>query len=202
MLIPTAFQRLPSSTGCNNGQMLFGGAVSQMSSALAQLTHCKMLNHAHYYVGRTVASAEGGRRFLHNGELKGATVYNFLYQSTPLSSHLVIAMQYVCSNFDSTTVSAQVELRATTGNSYTATILDVGFEFGESNLEADPQFGFWTFTGCARGDAPTNVNPDPPRPLFVPTSSRGDLLNIALTTTQLIPLSFHIYDVYAPEVTP
>lgn len=202
MLIPTAFQRLPSSTTCNNGELLFGGASAQIASALAQLNYCKFLNQAHYYVGRSVAAAEGGRRYLQNAELKGATVYNFLYQSTPLSSHLAIMAQYVSSNFDQTTVSMSAQLRKTAGNSYTGTIIDVGFEFTENMLEGSPTLAVWSFTGCDQAPAPTNVNPDPPRPLFVPTGVRGQLLNIAITTTQLLPMSVHIYDVYAPEVTP
>ena len=51
MLIPTGYKRLPSEQGCFNNQVLFGGTVSQMASALAQLTHCKFLGQAHYYIG-------------------------------------------------------------------------------------------------------------------------------------------------------
>tara|TARA_Y100000592_G_scaffold3800_2_gene5499 strand:+ start:5936 stop:6547 length:612 start_codon:yes stop_codon:yes gene_type:complete len=202
MLIPTAFQRLPSSTGCHNGQLLFGGAAAQMASALAQLNYVKFLNQAHYYVGRSVAAAEGGRRYVQNGELKGATVYNFLYQSSPLSSHLALMIKYVSAHFNATSVTMEAALRATTGNSYTASVLDVGIEFTETTLESGPDEINIAFTGCEQAPAPTNVNADPPRPLFVPVSSRGDLLNIAITTTQLLPLTVSIYDVYSPEVTP
>jgi hypothetical protein len=48
MLVPSSFQRLPNVVGCYNGQPLFGGAVSQMASALAQLQRSKFLGEAHY----------------------------------------------------------------------------------------------------------------------------------------------------------
>ena len=62
MLIPTGFKRLPSEQGCFNNQVLFGGTVSQMASALAQLTHCKFLGQAHYYIGQPCFKNIGGRQ--------------------------------------------------------------------------------------------------------------------------------------------
>ena len=64
MLIPSAFQQLPSPQGCFNGRLLFGGAVSQMASALAQVTRAKALSEAHYHIGQSVIDAVGGRKSL------------------------------------------------------------------------------------------------------------------------------------------
>lgn len=203
MLIPTAFQRLPSPATCFNGELLLGGALVQMCSALAQLQRAKFLNEAHYHVGRSVISSEGGRRFLFAaGELKGATTYNFLYRSSPLSERLAISIQYTAANFEFTAVSITAELRDTAGNSYTGSVLDVGCEFTEADLEANIHDISVAFTGCDLIQAPTNINPEPPRPLYIPSANRGEVLNIVITTTQAIPLTLSIYDIYVPEVTP
>jgi hypothetical protein len=38
--------------------------------------------------------------------------------------------------------------------------------------------------------------------LYVPSANRGELLNVAVTTNNLVVLGLHIYDIYDPEVTP
>ena len=58
------------------------------------------------------------------------------------------------------------------------------------------------FTGSEQISAPTNTTPEPPRPLFVPSANRGDLLNVVIQTTQALPVTVHIYDLLIPEVTP
>jgi len=57
-------------------------------------------------------------------------------------------------------------------------------------------------TGAELMAAPTNTSPEAPRPLFVPVANRGELLNISMEATQVIPLSVHIYDLFLAEVTP
>lgn len=204
MLIPSSFQRLPSVTGCFNGQMMFGGAVAQMASATAQLTRVKFLGEAHYYVGREVLAARGGRtRVVEPNVFKATTATNYLYQSTPLSSHLGILIQYVSANFFAGfDVSVDIELRDTASNSYTGTILDVGCSFTEVDLESDPNDMKIAFTGAQLIEAPTNVIPEPPRPIYVPSANRGELLNLVLTTNNMVILGVHIYDIFNPEVTP
>jgi hypothetical protein len=203
MLVPSSFQRLPSVVGCHNGQPLFGGAVSQMASALAQLQRSKFLGEAHYQVEREVLSGRGGRtRVVAPGDIKSSQVYNFLYQSKAQTSHLCLLIQYTAINFEfAASVSLSIELRSTTGNSYTGTIIDVGTRFTETELRGDANDIVEAFTGCDEVPAPSNVVPDPPRPLFVPVANRGELLNIVVTGQQLIPLTVHIYDVFMPEVT-
>jgi len=204
MLVPSSFQRLPSVVGCYNGQPLFGGAVSQMASALAQLQRSKFLGEAHYQVEREVLSGQGGRtRVVAPGDIKSSQVYNFLYQSKAQTSHLCLLIQYTAVNFDfAASVSLSAELRDTAGNSYTGTIIDVGTKFTETELRGDANDINEAFTGCSEIPVPTNVVPDPPRPLYVPTANRGQLLNVVVTGQQLLPLSVHIYDVFLPEVTP
>lgn len=204
MLIPTTMQRLPSETGCYNGVLLFGGAVSQMASALAQLTRVKFLGEAHYYNGRDVLAPRGGRtRLVDPNDLKGLTTTSYLYQSTPISSHLGVIIQYAAANFaPSLPVSIELKLRDTAGNSYTGTVLDVGCKFTEVDLEAGWNVALSAFTGTELISAPTNVTPDPPRSLFVPSANRGQVLNLEVTTTLALILGVHIYDLLDPEVTP
>jgi len=204
MLVPSSFQRLPSIVGCHNGQPLFGGAVSQMASALAQLQRSKFLGEAHYQVEREVLAGRGGRtRVVAPGDIKSSQVYNFLYQSKAQTSHLALIVQYTAVNFEfAASVSLSIELRDTASNSYTGTIIDVGTRFTETELRGDANDIVEAFTGCNEVPTPSNVVPDPPRPLFVPISNRGELLNIVVTGEQLIPLTVHIYDVFMPEVTP
>jgi hypothetical protein len=206
MLIPTGFQQLPSEEGCYNNQILFGGTVSQMASAAAQLSNCKFLGQAHYHIGQKVIAAVGGMLSFAtgtSGSVKTNRTYNFLYQSTPLSSHLALLIQYRASNFEFTTVSITAQLRATGSNSYTGTILDYGVIFQEGlDLVHDQDQIATAFTGSELITAPTNTSPVRVRPLFVPSANRGDLLNVVIETTQALPVTVHIYDLLIPEVTP
>lgn len=204
MLIPTSFQRLPNVAGCYNGQLLFGGAVAQMASAAAQLTRVKFLGEAHYNINRGVGANVGGRfRLLEPSPFKGTEVNHYLYQSTPISSHLALIIQYVSSNHGgSSNPFIELELRDTAGNSYSGTTLDVGCKYTEVDLAGDSFTLYSAFTGADLIAAPSNVTPDPPRVLYVPSANRGQVLNVAVTTNNLVVLGLHIYDIYDPEVTP
>tara|TARA_Y100000385_G_scaffold290220_1_gene362493 strand:+ start:37 stop:657 length:621 start_codon:yes stop_codon:yes gene_type:complete len=206
MLIPTGFQKLPSKEGCFNNQILFGGTTSQMSGAAAQLSNCKFLGQAHYHVGQTILPAIGGMISFAtgtSGTTKTNRTYNFLYQSTSLSSHIALLIQYRASNFEIIPVSIEAKLRATGSNSYTSTILDHGIKFEEAlDLESDRDEISQCFTGSELISAPSNTLPDPVRPLYVPSSNRGELLNVVIETTQVLPISVHIYDLLIPSVTP
>jgi len=204
VLIPTSFQQLPNVSGCYNGQLLFGGAIAQMASAAAQLTRVKFLGEAHYNINREVGANIGGRfRIIEPNAFKATTTNHYLYQSTPISSHLGIIIQYVSANFAAgANVSIELELRDTASNSYSGTTLDVGCKFTEVDLQSDPNTLLTTFTGADLIAAPSNVIPDPPRVLYVPSANRGELLNVAVTTNNLVVLGLHIYDIYDPEVTP
>lgn len=202
MLIPSAFQQLPSTQGCFNGRLLFGGTVSQMASALAQMTRAKALSEAHYHVGSSVTSAVKGRDRLGPIEKSGQDTLNFLHQTTPVTSHLGVILQYQSINFRNATALIDIELRDTASNSYTGTVLDVGVRFSEIELEGLVQRLLTATTGAQLIDAPSNPTPDAPRPLYVPSANRGDLLNVVITTDQVKLHSVHIYDLFIPEETP
>jgi len=206
MLIPTGYAKLPSVDGCYNNQVLFGGTVSQLSSAISQLSNCKFLNQAHYHLGQQVKPAIGGMIGFGvgpSGSVKTNRIYNFLYQTSPLSSHLALIIQYRASNFESTTVFIDVDLRATGSNSYTGTMLDYGIRFEEGiDLEHDSDNLSQAFTGGELVSAPTNTTAEPPRPLYVPSANRGELVNLVIETSQALIATVHIYDLLIPQVTP
>lgn len=203
MLIPSAYQKLPSSQGCHNGRLLFGGTVSQMASALAQMTRAKALSEAHYHVGSSVTDTVGGRQRLGIIEKSGQDALNFLHQPTPPTTHLAVIFQYSSKNFRSaTTAFIDIELRDTASNSYTGTVLDVGVRFSEIELEGVAQQLFTASTGAQLIDAPTNPTADPPRPLYIPSANRGDLLNVVITVDQVKLHTVHIYDLFIAEETP
>ena len=206
MLIPSGFAKLPNKESCYNNQIVFGGTVGQLASGLAQLSNCKFLGEAHYHIGQQILPGIGGMinfGYGISGTTKANYTYNLLYQSLPLSSHLAIIIMYRASNFESTTVKIDVELRATFSNSYTGAILDYGMRFEEGvDLDHDRDNLSMAFSGTTLINQPSNTTPEPPRPLFVPSANRGQLLNVKVTTNQLLPATIHIYDILVPEVTP
>ena len=205
MLIPTAFAKLPAQESCHNNQIVFGGTVGQMANALAQLTNCKFLGEAHYHVGQQVLPAIGGMinfGYGISGSITTSNTYNILYQSTALSSHLAVIVQYRASNFEFGNVYLNVSLRDTASNSYTGTILDYGIRFLEGvDLDNTRDALSVAFSGTTQIEAPTNTTPEAPRPLFVPSANRGELLNIVVEANLLLPATIHVYDVLIPEVT-
>lgn len=206
MLIPSGFAKLPKKESCFNNQIVFGGTVGQLASGLSQLSNCKFLGEAHYHIGQQILPGIGGMisfGYGISGTIKANYNYNFLYQSSPLSSHLAIIIFYRASNFESTTVKIDIELRATFSNSYTGAVLDYGIRFEEGvDLDHDRDNLSMAFSGTTLIDQPSNTTPEPPRPLFVPSANRGELLNVKVTTNQLLPATIHIYDILVPEVTP
>lgn len=211
MLIPTAFIKLPDESGCYNGEVVMGGTVSQMASALAQLSNCKFLGEAHYQVSHTTygpwSTVYGtGIRLYDYAQIRSGYKgyeYNFLYQSTALTEHLCFLFSYAGKR-GADEPSVIVEARDTASNSYTGTVLDYGVKM--TNLET---LGYnfsedsFSFSGTTLNYTPTNTIPDViPRPLFIPSANRGELLNIKVTVTDVALSGFHLYDVYNVEVTP
>ena len=220
MLVPSSLRKMPSEDGCYNNQIVMGGSVSQMASALAQLSHCKFLGTAQYqFSHNTYSSLWGADQFgarLSTGTRVTSAYknyeYNLLYQSTVLSEALALYIVYGGDN-QAGSVSIKAEARTTGSNSYTGTVLDYGIEFTAPNDldsfntplgEAIPPDQL-AFTGC-RIQTPNNTTAgdplDKPRPLIIPLANRGDLLNIKLTVNSLSVVACHIYDIYQVQVTP
>ena len=217
MLIPSAYRTMPNAAGCHNGQVVMGGNVAQMSAALGQLSHCKFLGEAHYQISHSTYSTQWGSEQFGARLATGTKVlksyssyeYNFLYQSTPLSERLAILFVYG-SDYQAAAVSTIIKLLDTAGNSYSGTVLDHGMQFtAPEHLDAyDVPFGDaispdqWAFSGTRPIPAPINTSPETPRPLYVPSVNRGQLLNIQFVISSMSLTAVHIYDLYQLEVTP
>jgi len=210
MLIPTSMNKLPNVESCFNGELVMGATVGQIASSLAQLSRVKCLDEAHYPVSHSLFAFSGA-----GSDIGGLTQlpvldvyksdreYNFPYQSSPLSTRLAVLFKYT-SYSETYTPNVKIKLRATGSNSFSGTILDNGIEFEDgiylqSNRESlELQM---SFTGCELIDAPSSASFDFPRPLYVPSANRGELLNIQFNVTAVALSSVHIYDIYEPEVT-
>ena len=211
MLIPTGFMAMPSKDGCFNGEVVMGGTVVQLANGLAQLTHCKFLGEAHYQVSHTTYSGLSptngtGSRLSNSGVIRSSYKgheNNYLYQSTPLSERLAILISYAAKQ-GASAPDITCELRATASNSFTGTVLDYGIKFIDlTTTREDRSPDAFTFTGTTPIDAPTNTTPTTIiRPLYVPSTNRGQLLNIKITVNDVVISGVHIYDIYQVEVTP
>jgi len=210
MLIPTSYQKLPNVESCHNGAVVMGGVVGQLASALAQLSNTKFLAEAHYQVSHSIygrygyGSSTGGISSVQPLSTYKSKKYYFLYQSSSFSSHLAINLQYSANTLDDTP-NLKVKLLPSTGSSYYNTPIDYGIEFTNNNqIESDltgAEIVRTLFTGCELIEAPTNTTPDPPRPLYIPSGNRGELLIIEVELTAVALASIHIYDIYKAEVT-
>lgn len=211
MLIPTSFQRLPSVEGCYNGSVIMGGTVGQIAGALAQLSNAKFLGEAHYSISHSLygrygyGSSTGGNSTPNPLPAYKSKKYFFLYQSTPLSERLALMINYNAITLDDTP-NIKVKLRQSSGNAYNATTIDNGIEFiNDLHIESDltgAERVQTLFTGCELIEAPTNTTYDLPRPLYVPTSNRGDLLVLEIEVTAVCLIAIHLYDIFESDVTP
>lgn len=217
MLIPSAFRRLPQENACHNGKIVMGGTVSQMSSALAQLSHCKFLGESHTQVSHTTYSPAWGSA-LYGARLTGSSKilpayksykYNFLYKSTAQSEHLALLLVYGAGfGFGASVITAQ--LRDTANNSYNGTLLDAGIiwrsptelQSAYTDVTVPIASDAWAFSGTRKIAAPSNTVVEQPRPLYVPSANRGDLLNVQITVNNVSLIAAHIYDLYHLEVAP
>lgn len=219
MLVPSSYRQMPAEQGCYNNQIVMGGSLTQIASALTQLSHVKFLGEAHYQFSHgTYSPLWGAEQFgarLSTGtrvETSYKTYeYNLLYQSTAITERLALMMVYGADQ-QAGSVSIKAELRDTAGNSYTGAVLDYGIEFtapadlrslvvpGGQAVPPDE----WAFTGCRSAEVLNPLVTDPldrPRPLVIPSANRGELLNIKITVNSLSLVAVHIYDVYQLQVT-
>lgn len=211
MLIPTSFQKLPSVEGCQNGAVVMGGTVGQMAGALAQLSNAKFLGEAHYPVSHSLYgrygynTSTGGNSIPSSLSAYKGKQYYFLYQSTALSERLALMINYNAITLDDTP-NINVKLRPSTGNAYNATPIDYGIEYtNDLHIESDTTGAERVqtlFTGCELIEAPTNTTPDLPRPLYVPSANRGDLLVLEIELTGVALIGVHLYDIFESNVTP
>jgi len=211
MLVPTSFQPLASAQSCFMGVTVMGGVVNQFAQGLVNLSHCKFLGSATYTIAKPTDGLLSGTYVDTNwtgfalGLNKANKYYKFFYPSTPLSEWIGMVFQYVAT-LESSSNSPNITFRVknTSGTilskavlfSYPAhlTVHDSNADYFRPNL---------TTSGAVFYDPPSGTSgTDDPRPLYVPSANRGDmlLLEVEVEDCDLVSISF--FDFYQAEVTP
>ena len=210
MLIPSTVQSLADEKSCYMGVAVMGGVVNQFAQALAQMSHCKFLGFANYTIAKPTPGLLAGSfvetnwTVLSNGLNKTSKEYNFLYGSTPLSEWIGVIFQYVGTR-ESSSNSPQITLRVR-NLSGTRLSKDVLFSFPEHLQRADdgdvnlPKIAT---TGATFYDPPSGTTGlDNPRPLYVPSANRGDMLFLEVKVEDCDLVSISFFDLYQAERTP
>ena len=195
MLIQTAYNLLPNKSTCNNGQVLYGAALSSMSMALSQLSHVKFLGHANYYVMRSSVIATGG---IPNNARIGQSVgrifkghtesHQFYYASTLVSQWLCVLVGYeagaTSSNSSVSAFAPQIDvslgLLYDSGSGYVEVggSVDYGIRFDSSDgLQTTsevrgPQGSYYLADSGINipSSVPTSTAVEAPRPLYIPAT--------------------------------
>jgi len=224
MLLQTAYSPLPNKTSCNNGSILFGAAVSAMSSNLTQLSHVKFLGMSNYSVMRstynryTTVNNTGSIIAEGVGDIsKGHTEnHRFFYASTSITNWVGVVLAYESgsSSSDGTTASfspvINVSIKALTGTPLAeGSTIDHGIRLDSSNslLLASEEISNFarSYVYYAESSieipasAPTNTSPVAPRPLFIPSANRGEIVSINVSCEDCKLRHFTTFDLYQPE---
>ena len=201
MLIQTSYNLLPDKKACNNGSVLYGAAVSNMASALSQLTHVKFLGMCNYQVMRSTYNDFFVAPFDNTGVRVAQGVgginksysesHKFFYATTPISTWLgiVVAYESGSSNEDGTldmspeiTISVKVLSGSPKVEVGTA---DFGIRLNSSNSlllasisgsqynldDSRVNFHYAESNINIPTSAPTNTSPVTPRPLYIPETA-------------------------------
>lgn len=226
MLIQTAYNVLPLKNSCNNGAVLFGSAISNMSSSLTQLSHVKSLGMTNFSVMRSSYEQTFPGNFTASRVSQGAGRINkghsesfkFFYASTLISSWLCVVVGYESgsssANAATTAFSPQIEIsiKAMSGAPLAeTTTIDHGIRLDSSNsillasLAGEAGASSRVFVHYAESNieippaAPTNTSPVSPRPLFIPPSNRGEIVSINVSCLDCKLRHFTTFDLYQPE---
>lgn len=210
MLVPSSFQPLVSEQSCFMGVSVMGGVVNQFAQSLVMMSHCKFLGSAHYTIAKdTFDSASSTTQFTNwsgtpAGLNKQTKVYQFFYASTELSEWIGLIFQYVATKESS---SNDPTIRFGVHN-LAGTLLSkrVLFEFPQhlqmstTNVLEVP---YTATSGAIFYDPPSGTSgTDEPRPLYIPSTNRGDMLIIEVELTDCDLVQLDIFDIYQSEVTP
>jgi len=198
MLISTAYSLLPDKTSCNNGEILFGSAVSSMSNALNQLNYTKFLNRVNYPIMRSsysiAVTLSGFGRDQMNSRItpnqgritKGYNESFKLISATRLVSDWIgVVIQYETgttsqdagSSAFSPEIEVEIGLLNDSGSGYSqVAVVDYGIIFNaadslelSSETSTQNSRNFMVDSGYIIPAAvPTNTSPEAPRPLYIP----------------------------------
>ena len=210
MLVPSSFQPLVSENSCFMGVSVMGGVVNQFAQSLVMMSHCKFLGSAHYTIAKdTHDNSTNTTIFTNwNGAPKGLNklnkVYQFFFASTQLSEFVGVIFQYVATRESSTNdPSIRFGVHNLAGTLLSKRVL---FEFPQHLQMSDTtvqEVPYTATSGAIFYEAPTGTSgTDEPRPLFIPSANRGDMLIIEVEVTDCDLVQLDIFDLYQPEVTP
>ena len=206
MLIPSGFIDISSKFSSKNGAVVMGGDVSNYISSLAQLGFVKMCGHSFYTVSRYVSGNFAQTDLTHATLSKGTQNYEFLIASLPMSTHLAVVVRYAAANHTTGgTNSPVIDLDLLDGS----TTIDAGIRFSFP-LHLSQQ-GFRGRSKVFETHTPLELNTPSsgshtsrttPRPLFIPTANRGNVLTIEAEATDCNILAIDVFEVYQEVRTP
>jgi hypothetical protein len=181
MLVPRSYQPLAREQATFMGVTVMGGVVNQFAQALVQMSHCKFLGHANY----TIAKDTIGRF---------ATIFNVVTNTnwsgiSPGLNGNSPAITFRIKNTSGTVLSKAVKF------TFPAHLQ----MFNDGDLDRPAL----ATTGATFYDPPSGTSgSDDPRPLYIPSANRGDMLlfEVEVEDCDLVSVSF--FDLYQPEVTP
>lgn len=210
MLVPSSFQPLTSETSCYMGVTVMGGVLNQFAQSLVMMSHCKFLGSAHYTIAKDTydlgTSATTFTNF--NGTPPGLNKqqkdYTFFYGSTELSEWIGLIFQYVATKESSSNdPNIKFTVKDLSGTILSKPIL---FEYPQHLQMSDTsilQNPYTTTSGAIFYDPPTGTTgTDEPRPLYIPSANRGDMLIIEVRVEDCDLVQLDIFDLYQAEVTP
>lgn len=235
MLVQTAYSLLPNKASCNNGEVLFGAAVSSMSSAVSQLTHVKFLGMTNFsvmrstyedrysppdFTGARVTQGVGGINKGYTEDLK------FFYATTPITKWVAVVVGYESGSSSANPSGLQfspvieISIKSMTGSPLAeSTTIDYGIRLDSTNSlllasiaggngsgsTSSALLGERVYVHYAESNIeiptviPTNTSPVSPRPLYIPSSNRGEIVSINVSCEDCKLRHFTTFDLYEPE---
>ncbi len=209
MLVPTSFQPLTSEESVFMGVTVMGGVVNQFTQAMVQMSHCKFLGFANYTIAKPTDGFFGtfidtNWSGIATGLNKTNKFYSFLYGSTPISEWIGVVFQYAATKASSNN-SPRITFRIKdlSGTILSKAVLFTYPAFLEMTIDGTIDTPFTASTGGTFYDPPSGTSgTDDPRPLYIPSSNRGDMLlfEVEVEDCDLVSVSF--FDLYQAEITP
>lgn len=210
MLVPSSFQPLVNENSVNMGVTVMGGVVNQFAQALVMMSHCKFLGSAHYTIAKDTEDKLLSTVIFSNwsgistGLNKSVKYYSFFYASTPISEWIGVIFQYIATQ----SVSSNSPQITFTVRDLSGTIISkpVLFEYPDHlqmSLDGLLDRPYVGTTGATFYDPPVGTSgTDQPRPLYIPSGSRGDMVIIEVKVEDCDIVQLDLFDLYQPEVTP
>ena len=226
MLVQTAYSLLPNKASCNNGEVLFGSAVSSMSSAISQLTHVKFLGMTNFSVMRSTYEQTYPGNFSASritqgvGSISKGYTENlkFFYATTLITNWIGVVVGYESGSSTSDPAGSsyspviEISIKSMTGTPLAeSSTIDYGIRLDSNNslmlasIVGSAGSSSRVYVHYAESNieipssAPTNTTPVSPRPLYIPSANRGEIVSINVSCEDCKLRHFTTFDLYQPE---